>query len=111
MKKFKCGGCGYIYDGDAAPETCPKCGAAREKFTELDPKAADLVERSRHSNTLHMRLVDLCRQIEFACKDGIDDALDPGCVDVFEKALARSYEIMKLSMTEMAIHMNKGKWG
>ena len=45
------------------------------------------------------------------CKDGIEDNLDPGCVDVFQKALAHSYEIMKLAMTEMQIHIAKGKWG
>ena len=42
---------------------------------------------------------------------GIEDNLDPACVKVFEKTLAHSYEIMKLSMTEIQIHINKGKWG
>lgn len=111
MKKWKCGGCGYIWDGDDAPEQCPKCGAAKEKFTQLDDAAANLVEKSRHSNSLHCQLVDLCRQIEKVCKDGIEDNLDPGCVDVFTKSMNHSYEMMKLAMTEMAIHVGKGKWG
>jgi hypothetical protein len=110
MKKWKCI-CGYIHDGDEAPEQCPKCGAPREKFTLLDDKAAELVERSRHTNTLHCRLVNLGRKMERACKDGIEDNLDPGCVAVFERALAHSYEIMKLAMTEMQAHIAKGKWG
>ena len=25
-KKFKCNVCGYIHEGDAAPEKCPVCG-------------------------------------------------------------------------------------
>jgi hypothetical protein len=49
--------------------------------------------------------------MEAVCKDGIDDNLDPGCVDVFRKCLAHSYEIMKLAMTEMQAHIAKGKWG
>ncbi len=49
--------------------------------------------------------------MEQVCKDGIEDNLDPGCVDVFQKALAHSYEIMKLSMTEIQGHIAKGKWG
>ena len=109
-KKWKCV-CGYIHDGDEAPAQCPKCGAPAEKFTLLDDKAANLVERSRHTNALHARLADLGRKIERVCKDGIEDKLDPGCVDVFQKSLAHSYEIMKLAMTEMQIHIAKGKWG
>jgi rubredoxin len=109
-KKWKCV-CGYIHDGDSAPGQCPKCGAPAEKFTLLDGTAANLVERSRHTNALHARLVDLGRKIERLCKDGIEDKLDPACVDVFQKSLAHSYEIMKLSMTEMQGHMAKGKWG
>lgn len=111
MKKWKCSVCGYVHDGDAPPAKCPKCGAAAEKFTELDEKAANLVERSRHTNTLHCRLVDLGRKMERVCKDGIEDNLDPGCMDVFQKALAHSYEIMKLAMTEMQVRIAKGKWG
>ena len=110
MKKWKCV-CGYIHDGDSAAERCPKCGAGAEKFTMLDDEAATLVERSRHTNALHCRLVDLGRQIERACKDGIEDNLDPGCVAVFQRSLASSYEIMKLSSTEMQGHVAKGKWG
>jgi rubrerythrin len=35
MKKFVCGICGYVYEGDAAPEKCPQCGAPAEKFSEM----------------------------------------------------------------------------
>lgn len=111
QKKWKCGVCGYIHDGDSAPAQCPKCGALAEKFTLLEEAAANLVERSRHTNALHCRMVNLGRKIEQVCKDGIADKLDPGCVDVFQKSLAHSYEIMKLSMTEMQAHIAKGKWG
>jgi len=27
MKKWRCGVCGYVHDGDNPPEKCPKCGA------------------------------------------------------------------------------------
>ena len=110
-KKWKCSVCGYVHDGDEAPGRCPKCGAPAEKFTALDEAAAKLVERSRHTNALHCRLVDLGRQMEAACAAGVEDNLDPNCVDVFQKSLAHSYEIMKMAMTEMQGHMNKGKWG
>ncbi|MBR0402650.1 MAG: NADH peroxidase [Lachnospiraceae bacterium] len=34
MKKFVCTVCGYVYEGDAAPEFCPVCKAPAEKFKE-----------------------------------------------------------------------------
>jgi len=110
-KKWKCGPCGYIHDGEEAPPLCPKCGAAAGEFSLLDEQAAGLVERSRRTNALHCRVVDLAREITGACKAGIEDNLDPGCVKVFQKTLAHAYEMMKLSMTEMQGHVAKGKWG
>ena len=35
MKKFVCSVCGYIYEGETAPEKCPQCNAPKEKFNEL----------------------------------------------------------------------------
>ena len=32
--KFVCSVCGYVYEGDQAPERCPQCGAPAEKFVE-----------------------------------------------------------------------------
>ena len=34
MKKFVCTICGYVYEGDAAPESCPICKAPASKFQE-----------------------------------------------------------------------------
>ena len=34
MKKFVCTVCGYVYEGDAAPEKCPVCGVPADKFKE-----------------------------------------------------------------------------
>ncbi len=82
-----------------------------DKFAILDDTAAELVERSRHSNALHCRAVNLGRKLEAVCNDGLKDSLDPNCVKVFERSLQYAYEIMKMSMTEMQGHMAKGKWG
>ena len=35
-KKFICAVCGYIYEGDAAPEKCPICKAPASKFSEME---------------------------------------------------------------------------
>ena len=34
--KFVCQVCGYVYEGDAAPEFCPVCKAPASKFTAQD---------------------------------------------------------------------------
>ena len=34
MSKFVCGVCGYVHEGDSAPEKCPQCKAPAKKFTE-----------------------------------------------------------------------------
>jgi len=34
MKKFVCQVCGYVHEGDTAPEFCPICKAPSSKFTE-----------------------------------------------------------------------------
>ena len=35
MKYWKCTVCGYIHQGDEAPETCPLCKATKDKFEEM----------------------------------------------------------------------------
>ena len=34
MKKWVCKVCGYVYEGEKAPEKCPQCGVGPEKFSE-----------------------------------------------------------------------------
>lgn len=34
MKKFVCSVCGYVHEGNEAPDVCPQCQAPKEKFKE-----------------------------------------------------------------------------
>jgi rubrerythrin len=34
--KWVCQVCGYVYEGDKAPEKCPQCGAPASKFTKQE---------------------------------------------------------------------------
>ena len=34
MAKYVCSVCGYVHEGDSAPEKCPQCGVPADKFTE-----------------------------------------------------------------------------
>ena len=40
MKKFVCSVCGYVYEGEEAPEFCPVCKSPREKFNEVTGEMA-----------------------------------------------------------------------
>ncbi len=35
MRKFVCSVCGYVHEGDSAPEKCPLCKVGPEKFNEV----------------------------------------------------------------------------
>lgn len=60
MKKFVCSVCGYVYEGESAPEKCPQCGAPAEKFYEK--KEGELVFADEHkvgiANGLDERVVE-----------------------------------------------------
>jgi rubrerythrin len=45
MKKFVCDVCGYVHEGDAAPEKCPQCGAPASKFSE---QSGDMTWAAEH---------------------------------------------------------------
>ncbi|MDR3278258.1 MAG: NADH peroxidase [Oscillospiraceae bacterium] len=45
MKKFVCTLCGYVHEGDSAPDICPVCKAGKEKFKEQD---AEVVWAAEH---------------------------------------------------------------
>ena len=45
MKKFVCSVCGYVHEGDSAPEFCPVCKVPAEKFQE---QSADRTWAAEH---------------------------------------------------------------
>jgi len=111
MKKlFKCQVCGFVGEGETAPEKCPKCGAGADKFTELSEEASQKIYRSDRTNTIHMEIIALAQNIIDLCEEGIEDDLDPGCVKAFKQAKDEAWTIKQRCKAELAIHMNAGKW-
>ncbi|HHT06272.1 MAG TPA: rubredoxin [Hydrogenispora sp.] len=111
MKKWLCGVCGYIHDGEQAPEACPKCGAPMEKFSEIPAEKSALIDRSRKTNQIYMEISALLEQVRELSEIGRDDDLDPPCVALFKKAIVYSVELQQGIKAELASHMGKGKWG
>jgi len=111
MKKlFKCSVCGFIFEGETAPEKCPKCGVGPDKFEELSSEAAEKIYRSDKTNGIHMEIITLAEKIIALSKEGIEDNLDPKCVAAFNQAKNEAWVIKQRSKTELTGHMNLGKW-
>jgi|SRR5690554_589637 len=111
MEMWQCSVCNYIHEGDEAPEKCPKCGAPREKFNALEQDREDLVQRSRLGNNLLMELTGLMEAVEELAEAGIEDKLDPPCVDLYTQCREFAKFARQSAKAEMQNHMNKGKWG
>jgi len=47
MKKFICSICGYVHEGDTAPENCPLCKAAASKFNEQSAEGLVFADEHR----------------------------------------------------------------
>lgn len=108
---WKCTACGYVHDGSEAPEKCPKCGAAREKFKQIVGEAANLIERSRFTNQLLAGLINYAEELEAIADDGLEDNLDPGCKGVFTTVKRVATEMGQMAKAEIQTHIQKGKWG
>lgn len=111
MAIWKCGVCGYIHDGEDAPDICPKCGAPKEKFEKLEDDKAGLIENSRETNDIHIELATLLEQVITLAEIGKDINLDPGCLKIFTQAYDQATVIRQQIKTEIQTHISKGKWG
>lgn len=111
MKKlWRCSVCGYIHEGEEAPDACPKCGAPKDKFVELSAEDADKIYKSDRTNDIHMELITLAGRIYELTREGIDIDLDPPCVALFKKAKDEAWVIKQRSKAELEGHMKRGKW-
>ena len=108
---WRCKSCNYIWDDEEAPDSCPHCGAAAAQFGALSDKAADLIESSRFTNSLLMQLHLLMEQVIELAEDGIDDNLDPRCVNIFTLAMEQAEAMQQLVKAQLQEHAGKGKWG
>ena len=107
---WKCSVCGFVHQGDEAPEVCPKCGAPKEKFVLLSDEDAKKIYDSDRTNDIHMEIIKLAMQIKELAKEGIKINLDPPCVSVFTKAHDEAWVIKQRSKAEIAGHVGRGEW-
>lgn len=110
MSLWRCTVCGYVHEGNDAPESCPKCGAPKDKFVQLSAEDAEKIYKSDRTNDIHLELITLCGKIAALCEEGIKLNLDPPCVSTFIKAKDETWVIKQRAKAEVEGHMKKGKW-
>ena len=64
MAKYKCKVCGYVHEGNKAPDTCPVCSAPASEFEEIKEEGAacllytscpkKTIENNNHARFLHL---------------------------------------------------------
>lgn len=107
---WKCEVCGFMHEGEDAPDVCPKCWAPKEKFVALREEEAKKVYDSDRTNDIHLQIISLAMQIKELAKEGIEINLDPPCVALFKQAHDEAWVIKQRSKAEIAGHVSKGKW-
>ncbi|MBO4898360.1 MAG: NADH peroxidase [Clostridia bacterium] len=72
MKKFVCQICGYVHEGDSAPEKCPVCSAPAEKFTE---QSGELTWAAEH-------VLGVAKGVDPAIIEGLKQNFTGECTEV-----------------------------
>ena len=72
MKKFVCTVCGYVYEGEAAPEACPVCKAPASKFTE---QSGEMTWAAEH-------VVGVAKGVDQEIIDGLRENFTGECTEV-----------------------------
>ncbi len=73
MKKYICPICGYVHEGDDAPEVCPICGAKMEVIEETD--SGKLVFSDEHR-------VGVAKDVDPEIKKGLQENFTGECAEV-----------------------------
>jgi rubredoxin len=108
---WKCSVCNFIWEGEAPPTQCPKCGVPGEKYAQLTEDQVNVVERSRFTNGLYAQLLTVLPDLQELARQGIEDDLDARCVTIFERLLAETSFLEKSIKAEINGHVMRGKWG
>ena len=72
MKKFVCTICGYVYEGEAAPEACPVCKAPASKFIE---QSSEMTWAAEH-------VVGVAQGVDQEIIDGLRENFTGECTEV-----------------------------
>ena len=73
MAKWVCSVCGYVYEGETAPEKCPQCGVPAEKFNKQEE--GELTWATEH-------VVGVAQGVDEEILQGLRDNFNGECSEV-----------------------------
>jgi len=73
MKKYVCTICGYVHEGEGAPDKCPICGAAKEKFMEQSQERLVFADEHR---------VGIAKDVDPEIIQGLRENFQGECMEV-----------------------------
>ena len=85
MAKWVCNVCGYVHEGETAPEVCPICKAPADKFTKQD---SEMTWAAEH-------VVGVAQGVS-------EDILTAGKFDLAKRAKAANLDAIHDTVHEMA---------
>ena len=101
MSKFVCSICGYIHEGDAAPEFCPQCKAPAAKFTKME-ESAELVWADEHK-------VGIAQGLDEEVIAGLKENFNGECSEV-GMYLAMARVAYREGYPEVGLYYEKAAW-
>ena len=102
MKKWKCTVCGYIHEGDNAPEKCPLCKVGADKFVELVEQDGDLQFVDEH-------VIGVAKGVDEEVLQGLKDHFMGECTEV-GMYLAMSRQADREGYPEVADAFKRYAW-
>ncbi|MBP3357159.1 MAG: NADH peroxidase [Rikenellaceae bacterium] len=102
MKKFRCTVCGYIHEGDAAPEKCPMCGVPASKFEEM-------VESDDAISFVDEHVIGVAKDVDAEILQGLKDHFMGECTEV-GMYLAMSRQADREGYPEVADAFKRYAW-
>ncbi len=99
MKKFVCTVCGYVHEGDSAPEQCPICKAPASKFKE---QAAERTWASEH-------VVGVAQGVDEEILAGLRENFQGECTEV-GMYLAMARVAHREGYPEIGLYWEKAAW-
>ena len=99
MKKFVCTVCGYVHEGDSAPEVCPTCKVGADKFKEQEGEKSWATEH----------VVGVAQGVSDEIMDGLKANFAGECTEV-GMYLAMARVAHREGYPEIGMYWEKAAW-
>ena len=100
MKKFICSVCGYVHEGESAPEFCPQCKAPASKFTESGTEGLQWADK---------HVVGVAKGVDPQIIEGLNQNFTGECTEV-GMYLAMARVAYREGYPEIGSYYEKAAW-